>query len=110
VESKATTYVAKHTETSGNKAYLANEGSTISGTPTVLSFASYPMTVEGASIQAGNAQYKFTIGTAGDFTGVKYAASTTYTIKPQTGVTITDVKAYGSSNDDSNTFPVQRGQ
>ena len=109
VESKATTYVAKHTETSGNKAYLANEGSTISGTPTVLSFASYPMTVEGANIQAGNAQYQFTIGTVGDFTGVKYAGSTTYTIKPQTGVTITDVKAYGSSNDDDNTSSLTSG-
>ena len=105
VESKATTYVAKHTETSGNKAYLANEGSTISGTPTVLSFSTYAFTVEGNNIQAGNASYKFTIGTAGNYTGVKYAANNTYRIKPiaGSGITVTDVKAYGSSNNSTAT-------
>ena len=93
------TYALKTAEKTGNKAYLANENSSISGS--VLSFKNDPFIVEGTNIQSGNGQYKFTIGTAGDFTGVKYAANETYQIKPQAGITITEVKAYGSSNANS---------
>ena len=95
------TSVDKNAEKQNQHAYLDNAGS-INGDKNVLSFANYPMTIEGTNIQAGNTQYQFTVN-GNNYTGVKFAGSTTYIVKPAVGVTITDVKAYGSSNSASET-------
>lgn len=91
------TSAEKNAEKLNQHAYLDNAGTINDGDIDVISFESYPMTIEGTNIQAGNAQYQFTVS-GNNYTGVKFAASQTYVVKPATGVTITDVKAYGSSN------------
>ena len=93
------TSAEKNAEKLNQHAYLDNAG-TINGDKNVMSFENYPMTIEGTNIQAGNAQYQFIVST-NNYTGVKFAANNTYIVKPAAGVTITDVKAYGSSNSDT---------
>ncbi len=95
------TKTTKNTEKSNQHAYLDNAG-TISGDGKILSFTDYPFTIEGENIQAGNTQYQFVVS-GNNYTGVKFAGNNTYIIKPANGVTITDVKAYGSSNSASTT-------
>ena len=87
-------------------AYLDNAGS-INGAANCLSFTNYQMTVDGTSIVEGNDQYQFVVNST-NYTGVKFGKQT-YVITPLAGVTITNVKAYGSSNS-SSTITISSGE
>lgn len=87
-------------------AYLDNAGS-INDAANCLSFTNYQMTVDGTNIQVGNAQYQFVVNST-NYTGVKFGKQT-YVITPLAGVTITNVKAYGSSNS-SSTITISSGE
>ncbi|MBR6321184.1 MAG: hypothetical protein IKR50_12220 [Prevotella sp.] len=95
----AKTAITVNNAKSNNHAYLDNAG-TISADATSLSFSNYPMSVDGANIQVGNAQYQFVVN-GKNYTGVKFSKNQTYVITPAAGVTISSVKAYGSSNSSS---------
>ncbi len=115
----ASTTTTVNAPTVGNTAILDNSGA-ISGSksdPFVaykMAYSALPFTIEcteavaSETIQAGSDNYKFTIS-GNDYTPAKFAASRSFIVKPNAGVTITAVEAYARSNVKDKTSHIASG-